>query len=115
MSIVSFSRCKEQIIGQSSHVDSPIKIVTATDDSATFHKGDYIASASEQSISELIQYVDTYGNCDQISGQACTNETLAGYVSGQAILEVKPGGLLSDFSNLPGEISQWTIFSPLVP
>ena len=56
----------------------------------------------------------TYGYCDQISGQPCTDETLAGYVSGQAILEVKPGGLLSDFSNLPGEISQWTIFSPLV-
>ena len=58
--------------------------------------------------------MDTYGNCDQISGQACTNETLAGYVSGQAILEVKPGGLLSDFGNLPSEISQWTIVSPLV-
>ncbi len=83
-------------------------------DSASFHRGDYIASASEQSIFELVQYVDTYGNCDQISGQPCTNETLAGYVSGQAILEVKPGGLLSDFGNLPSEISQWTVFSPLV-
>ena len=58
--------------------------------------------------------MDTYGNCDQIPGQPCTKETLAGYVSGQAILEVKPGGLLSDFGNLPSEISQWTIFSPLV-
>lgn len=35
-------------------------------------------------------------------------------MSSQAILEVKPGGLLSDFSNLPGEILQWTIFTPLV-
>ena len=58
--------------------------------------------------------MDTYGNCDQISGQPCTNESLAGYVSTQAILEVKPGGLLSAFSDLPGEISQWTIFSPLI-
>lgn len=88
--------------------------MTATLDSTNFHTGDYIATVPEQSISELLQYVGTYGNCDQISEQPCTNEALAGYVSTQAILEVKPGGFLSAFSDLPGEISQWTIFAPLV-
>ena len=63
---------------------------------------------------DLVQYVDTDGNCDQISGQPCTDETLAGYVSRQAILDVKPGGCLSDFGNMPGEISQWTILPPLI-
>ena len=111
MSILSFARCREHIIGQSLHVDSAIQIVTATVDSTTFHKGDYIASGS---FSELVNYVDTYGDCDQISGQSCTNEILAGYVSGQAILQVTPGGLLSAFSDLPAVVSQWTIFSPLV-
>ena len=63
---------------------------------------------------ELIQFVDTYNDCARLSGKSCNNYNLAGYVSGQAIQAVKPGGVLNGLSNMPNDLSLGDLIPPLM-
>ena len=94
-------------------MSSQFSVATVTVGSSLAQKGDLIFAMPSEAGFALSQFVQTYGRCTVTRKRSCDPYETAGYVAGQAIAEVKPGGVTKDLITMPTDISFGDLIQPL--
>ncbi|KAF6240577.1 hypothetical protein HO173_001248 [Letharia columbiana] len=92
---------------------SQFSIASVTVDSSLAQKGDLIFAMPPGAVVALSQFVQTYGRCTVTRKRSCDPYETAGYVAGQAVRQVKPGGVTKDLITMPTDISFGDLIQPL--
>lgn len=94
-------------------MSSQFSIATVTVDSNLAQKGDLIFATPSGAGLALSPFVQTYGRCTVSRKRSRDPYETAGYVAGQAIGQVKPGGVTKDMITMPTDISFGDLIQPL--
>ena len=96
-------------------MSSQYAVATVTVASNLAQKDDLIFAMPSGAGFALSPSVQTYGRCTVSRKRSCDPYETAGYVAGQAVGQVKPGGVIKDLITLPTDISFGDLIQPLAP